>query len=230
MVFSFNTPQPECDQSCIATIKRSATIVTGLDESLYVYTGDRAIRTLFNVLHRRTGRLVRDKTTRRRLNPLLRKFVCNLVMYFKDSGKLDDFTLTNIITALSLADSHGKTSYGTIDYSTLIRRPNPAHPESEDYFVMGREGWANDPACPIKQLNERATELSQIPREQLSVLYGFYHARQPDPARGAPKIRIEDFRELVPPEIRADRMTEEAFTDVCLSDGAWELYQRKIAA
>jgi hypothetical protein len=48
--------------------------------------------------------------------------------------------------------------------------------------------------------------------------------------RGAPKIRVEDFSELVPLEIRSDPVLEEAFTDVCLSDGAWELYQRRVAA
>jgi hypothetical protein len=230
MVFSFKAPQLECDQSCIATIMQPAKIVTGLDESLRVQTEERAIHALFNVLHRRAGRLVNDKTTRRRLHPFLRKFVCNLVMYFKDAGRLDNFTFTNIITALSLADSHGVAAHGTMDYSTLIRRPNPAHPDSNDYFVVGREGRADDPACPLKQLEASPTERSQIPIEQLSVFFGFYHARQSDPGRGAPKIRVEDFRDLVPREIRVDPVLEEAFTDVCLSDGAWELYQRKIAA
>jgi len=74
------------------------------------------------------------------------------------------------------------------------------------------------------------TEMSQMQREQLSVIFGFYHARRPDPARGAPKIPVRDFRDLVPSEIRTDPLLEEAFTDVCLSDGAWELYQLKIAA
>ncbi|UCC78275.1 MAG: hypothetical protein JSW64_08275 [Candidatus Zixiibacteriota bacterium] len=223
-------PQPGCDQSCIATIKRTATIVTGLDESLRVNTGERAILGLFKVLHRRAGRLVHDRTTRRRLNPLLRKFVCNLVMYFKSEGKLDNFMLTNIITALSLADNHGEAEHGTMDYSTLIRRPNPAHPDSDDYFVIGREGRTDDPECPMRRFEARPAEIARVPREQLSVFYGFYHARQQDPARGAPRIRVEDFGELVPPEIRIDPVLEEAFTDVCLSDGAWELYQRKIAA
>ena len=222
--------QPECDQSCIATIQRTATIVTGIDESLGVHTGDRAILNLFKILHRRSHRLVPYSTTRRRLNPLLRKFVCNLVMYFKDTGQLDDYTLTNIITALSLADSHGEALHGTTDYSTLIRRPNPVHPDSDDYFVIGREGRVDDPACPMKQLEAGPTEMAQVPREQLSVFFGFYHARQADPSRGAPRIRVEDFRGLVPRGIRSDLVLEEAFTDVCLSDGAWELYQRKIAA
>jgi hypothetical protein len=230
MVISEKTPQPECDQNCISTIKRSATIVTGLDESLSAYTDDRAILSLFSVLHKRAGRLVRDKMTRRRLNPLLRKFVCNLVKYFNDMGELDDFTLTNIITALSLADNHSKASHGIMDHSTLIRRPNPAHPDSDEYFVIGREGRVDDPSCPMKQLDANPTEISQIPREQLAVFFGFYHARQRDPKRGAPRIRVDDFRDLVPREIRTDDELEEAFTEVCLSDGAWELYQRKIAA
>lgn len=227
---SLETPQAGCSQSCITTIKRTATIVTGLDESLRVHKEDRAILTLFKVLHRRACRLVPDTTTRRRLNPLLRKFVCNLVMYFKDAGELDDFTLMNIITALSLADSHGEGSHGIMDYSTLIRRPNPTHPDSDDYFVIGREGRVDDPACPMKRLEADNTEMTQVPREQLNVFFGFYHARRPDPARGAPKVRVEDFRDLVPLEIRSDPALEEAFTDVCLSDGAWELYQRRVAA
>jgi hypothetical protein len=151
-------------------------------------------------------------------------------MYFRDSGELDDFTLTNITTALSLADSHGKAPYGTMEYSTFIRRPNPSHLNSDSYFVVGREGRIDDPACPMKQLEANPETISQIPREQLSVFFGFYHARQMDSSRGAPKIRVEDFRDLVPPEIKSDPILEEAFTDVCLSDGAWELYQRKIAA
>jgi hypothetical protein len=230
MVITDKIQQPECNQSCIATIKQTATIVTGLDEALRIHKGDRAILTLFNVLHRRAGRLAADTATRRRLNPLLRKFVCNLVMYFKDAGELDDFTLTNIITALSLADNYGAASHGIMDYSTLIRRPNPAHPDSENYFVVGREGRLDDPGCPMKRLEARPSEMSQIPREQLDVFFGFYHARQLDPARSAPKIHVEDFCDLVPREIRTDPVLEEAFTDVCLSDGAWELYQRNIAA
>ncbi len=231
MAYSFDkAPQPDCDQACIATIQRTTTIVTGLDGSLRVHTGNRSLASLFAVLHRRAGRLVRDTTTRRRLQPLLVGFVCNLVMYFRDSGELDDFTLTNIVTALSLADSHGSAPHGTVDYSTFIRRPNPTHPDSDDYFVVGREGRADDPSCPMKRLGVGSTEISQIPRDQLNVFFGFYHARQPEPARGAPKILVDDFRDLVPHEIRADPVLEEAFTDVCLSDGAWELYYRRIAA
>jgi hypothetical protein len=226
----FKTTQPECGDSCVATIKQTATIVTGLDESLQVVTGDRAILTLFKVLHRRAGRLVPDTRTRHRLSPLLRRFICNLVMYFKEADQLDDYTLMNIITALSLADSHGVESHGTVDYSTLIRRPNPAYPDADDYFVVGREGRAGDPACPLKRLAADHTEMAQVPREQLNVFFSFYHARRYDPARGAPRIPVEVFRCLVPLEIRADPVLEEAFTDVCLSDGAWELYERKIAA
>jgi hypothetical protein len=229
-VDSSGTTRPGCDQSCLATIRQTATIVTGLDHSLHVNTGEREILGLFKVLHKRAYRLVRDRMTRRRLNPLLRKFVCNLVMFFKNSGELDDFTLTNILTALSLADCHGQESHGTTDYSTLIRRPNPAHPDTDDYFVVGREGRVDDPACPMRQLEASPAEISQTPREQLSMFFGFYYARRLEPARGAPRIRVEDFRELVPAEIKTDPLLEEAFTDVCLSDGAWDLYQRKIAA
>ncbi len=151
-------------------------------------------------------------------------------MYFRDSGELDNFTLTNIITALSLADSYTEAPQGASDYSTLIRRPNPSQPDSDDYFVIGREGRIDDPACPMKQLEANPEKIRQVPIEQLSVFFGFYHARQMDPSRGAPKICVEDFRNLVPVEIRMDPVLEDAFTEVCLSDGAWELYQRKIAA
>jgi hypothetical protein len=223
-------PQLDCDQSCIATIKRTTTILTGLDESRRIQTGQRAILQLFIVLHRRARRLVPDRMTRLRLNPLLRKFICNLVTYFNDTGELDDFTLTNIVTALSLADSHGEEEHGTTDYSTLIRRPNPVHPDSDDYFIVGREGRIDDPSCPIRRLDANPAEMWQIPREQLSVFYGFYHARRSDPERGAPRIRVEDFRDLIPHEIGIDPLLEEAFTDVCFSDGAWELYHRKVAA
>ena len=82
----------------------------------------------------------------------------------------------------------------------------------------------------MKRLAAHPSEMSQVPREQLDVFFGFYHARHLDPSRSAPKIRIEDFAGLVPREIREDSVLEEAFTDVCLSDGAWELYQRKVAA
>lgn len=228
--FISDARQIDCDQDCIAAIKKNATIVTGLDDLYRYQTGDRTILSLFKVLHRRAVRLVPDRTTRHRLNPLLRKFVCNLVMHFRNSGELDDYTLTNITTALSLADSHGEAAHGSMDYSTLIRRPNPAHPDYDRYFVIGREGRIDDPECPIRKLMTNPKAISQVPREQLSVFFGFYHARQTDPSRGAPRIRVEDFRALVPPEIRSDPLLEEAFTDVCLSDGAWELYQRKIAA
>ena len=90
----------------------------------------------------------------------------------------------------------------------------------------GREGRADDPACPMKLLAADPAKMAQIPLEQLNVFFGFHHARRPDPARGAPRIGVEDFRGLVPREIRSDPELEEAFTDVCLSDGAWELYQR----
>jgi hypothetical protein len=230
VVITHESCQPDCDQSCIDTISRSAEVVTGMDDSLKVRTGEREIVTLFNVLHRRAGRLVLDRDVRRRLHPLLRKFVCNLVMYFKNAGELDDFNFTNIVTALSLADHHSEAPYGPVDYSTLIRRPNPIHPDSDEYFVVGREGRIDDPECPIKRLAAHPSELAQIPRELLGVFFGFYHARRSEPARGAPKIHVRDFRDLVPREIRIDPALEEAFTDVCLSDGAWDLYYRKVAA
>ncbi|UCC44775.1 MAG: hypothetical protein JSU65_02275, partial [Candidatus Zixiibacteriota bacterium] len=118
MVITYKTTQPECDQSCIDTISQSTEVVTAVDDSLQVQTGERAIVSLFGVLHRRAGRLVPDRRVRRKLHPLLRKFVCNLVMHFKSAGELDDFNLTNIITALSLADRHGEASHGSVDHST----------------------------------------------------------------------------------------------------------------
>jgi hypothetical protein len=201
-----------------------------LDDSLHILTGERSIRELFKVLHRRTGRLIGDKRIRHRLNPLLGKFVCNIAMQFKDAGELDDFTLTNILTALSLADNHKSTPHGRVDYSTLIRRPNPLHPDSDSYFVVGREGRVDDPSCPVRRMGADPSAPSRIPPEQMAVFLGFYHARQMNPGRDAPKIRVEDFRGLVPVEIRENSDLEEAFTDVCLSDGAWDLYERKIAA
>jgi hypothetical protein len=151
-------------------------------------------------------------------------------MYFKQAGEIDDFNLTNIVTALALADRHSAAVHGTVDHSTLIRRPNPVQPDANDYFVVGREGRASDPACPIKHLAAHPSEIPQIPREQLDVFFGFYYARRSDPARGAPRIHVRDFGALVPREIRIDPVLEEAFVDVCLSDGAWDLYYREVAA
>jgi hypothetical protein len=230
VVITCKTSQSDCDQDCIDTISRSTEVVTGVDGSLRARTGELAIASLFNVLHRRAIRLVPDRRVRTRLHPLLRKFVCNLVMYFKNTGELDGFTLTNIVTALSLADRHAEASHGPVDYSTLIRRPNPLDPDSDNYFVVGREGKIDGPECPIKRLAAHPSEISQVPREQLEVFFGFYHARRSEPERGAPRIHVRDFRELVPPAIRIDPVLEEAFTDVCLSDGAWDLYYRNVAA
>jgi hypothetical protein len=212
------------------TISKPAEVVTGVNDSFQMRTGERAIASLFSVLHRRTVRLVPDRKLRQRLHPLLRKFVCNLVMYFENAGELDDFNFTNIVTALYLADRHSEAAHGTVDHSTLIRRPNPTQPDADDYFVVGREGRVDDPVCPMKRLAAHPSEMSLVPKEQLDVFFGFFHARQAAPLRGAPRIRVEDFGALVPREIRKDPILEEAFTDVCLSDGAWELYRRKVAA
>jgi len=220
----------DCDQSCIDAISQPTEVVTGVDDSLQAQTEERTIAALINVLHRRAGRLVPDRMVRRRLHPLLMRFVCNLVMYFKNAGELDNFALTNIVTALSLSDHHSEASHGSVDYSTLVRRPNPLHPDSDDYFVVGREGRIDDAECPIKRLAAHPSEVSKIPREQLEVFFGFYHARRSEPGRSAPRIHVRDFRELVPPEIRINPALEEAFADVCLSDGAWDLYYRKVAA
>lgn len=230
MVITQKACQPDCDESCIDTISQPIEIVTSVDDSFQAETGERTIASLFSVLHRRAYRLVPDREIRQRLHPLLRKFVCNLVMYFKSAGELDDFNLVNIVTALSVADRHSEAAPGVVDHSTLIRRPNPTQPEADDYFVVGRAGKVDDPACPLKRLAAHPTELSRVPREQRDVFFGFFHARQADPKRDAPRIRVEEFRSLIPREIRDNALLEEAFTDVCFSDGAWELYQRKVAA
>ena len=58
----------------------------------------------------------------------------------------------------------------------------------------------------------------------------YHHARSKDVTRNVPKIPVQDFSNLVPDEIMNDPVLEEAFLDVCFSDGAWDLYQLKLAA
>ena len=62
------------------------------------------------------------------------------------------------------------------------------------------------------------------------MFHAFHYARSRDTARDAPRIPVEAFRRLIPAEITGGSALEQAFLDVCFSDGAWELYQLKLAA
>lgn len=208
----------------------TTTIVTDLKEDRTPLLEERTVDKLLEVLCRRANRLVEDRETCERLRPALEKFVHNVVEYFNASGDLDEYTLTNIMTALVTADNHGPGNHGVEDYSTFIRRLNPTDPDTDRFFVVGREGSISDPGCPMKQLENNSEELARIPRAQLHMFQAFYYARSKDVTRGAPRIPVEDFEDLVPEEIKNDPVLEEAFLDVALSDGAWELYQLKLAA
>jgi hypothetical protein len=143
---------------------------------------------------------------------------------------MGEYVMTNIMTALATADTHGEGPHGTEDYSTFIRRFNPTDPDTDRFFVVGRAGNINDPKCPLRELEGDIESLSEIPSAQLHMFYAFHHARSMDATRGAPRIPVDDFWRLVPDEIKSDQVLEEAFLDVCFSDGAWELYQLKLAA
>jgi len=205
-------------------------IITAIGEDRDPILQEATIDGLLGILSRRADRLVGDRGTLRRVKPALRAFVQNLLEYFDASGELDDYTLTNLLTALATADNHGPGQHGLEDYSTLIRRPNPTHPDTDRYFVVGREGRITDPACPLRAIESNDEALAELPTAQLHTFLAFHYARSIDPARGAPRIPVASLKGLVPTEIQTDRALEEAFLDVCFSDGAWELYQRKIAA
>lgn len=210
--------------------ERSLLIVTAVGEGGKPVLGERTIDKLLEVLCRRANRLVEERDTRERLRPAFREFVNNIVEYFDDSGELDEYVMTNIMTALATSDNHGPSCHGVEDYSTLIRRPNPTDPDTDRYFVIGREGRINDPSCPLEELEKNSERLAGIPPAQLHMFRAFHYARSKDVTRGAPRIPVEDLRALVPKEIKNDPVLEEAFLDVCFSDGAWELYQLKLAA
>jgi hypothetical protein len=205
-------------------------IVTGLNDDRTPLLEERTTDKLLEVLCRRANRLVDDRETCERLRPAFREFVYNVIGYFEHTGELDDYTLANIKTALVTADNHGPSNHGVEDYSTFIRRLNPTDPETDRYFVVGREGNISDPGCPMKQLENNNEMLANIPTAQLHMFQAFYYARSQDVTRGAPRIPVEDFEVLVPEEIKSDPVLEEAFLDVVFSDGAWELYQLKLAA
>jgi len=206
------------------------TIVTCLKEDGTPLLEERTVDKLLEVLCRRANRLVEDRETCEKLRPAFREFVNNVVGYFDASGDLDEYTLINIMTALVTADDHGPGSHGVEDYSTFIRRLNPTDPDADGFFIVGREGRIDDPGCPMGELERNAEGLEHIPAAQLHMFQAFYYARSRDVSRGAPRIPVEDFGRLVPGGIRKDPVLEEAFLDVVFSDGAWELYQLKLAA
>ena len=205
-------------------------VVTGLDGDRRAVLEETSIDELLQTLCNRTHRLIGDQETCQKLKPSFREFIYNIVGYFKDSGEMDEYAMTNIMTALATADTHGEGPYGIEDYSTFIRRLNPTDPHTDRFFVVGRAGSINDPECPLRELEGDNEKMSEIPRAQLHMFYAFHHARSMDVTRGAPRIPVDDFWKLVPDQIKADPVLEEAFLDVCFSDGAWELYQLKCAA
>jgi hypothetical protein len=210
--------------------ERSLLIVTAVGEDGKPVLEERTIDNLLEVLCRRANRLVEDRETCERLRPAFREFVYNIVEYFDDCGELDEYVMTNIMTALATSDNHGPSYHGVEDYSTLVRRPNPTDPDTDRYFVIGREGRIDDPGCPLEQMEKNSGWLAGVPSAQQHMFRAFHYARSKDATRGAPRIPVEDLRDLVPKEIKNDPVLEEAFLDVCFSDGAWELYQLKLAA
>lgn len=215
------------------------TLVTGLNEDREALLERRTIASLLDVLRGRAERLVEDRAIRERLRPLLGAFVENVVDYFDRAGELDAFVLTNIMTALVTADNHGPGARGTEDYSTFIRSLNPTAPDAGRYFVIGRAGRVTDPECPLDALrrgadgrgvNGRSADgLSNVPEAKLHVWRAFHHARSRESQRDAPRIPVADFSRLVPDAILCEPALEAAFLDVCLSDGAWALYQLELA-
>lgn len=205
-------------------------IVTGLEEDGKALLEEKTVDELLETLYRRAYRLVKDPTTCKRLEPGLREFVINIVEYFNDSTKLDEYVLMNIMTALATADCYGLGRYDIEDYSTFIRRLNPTDPDTSKYFVIGRAGSLNHSDCPLEEMEGNSDNQAGIPLAQMHMFRAFHYARLKDITRDAPKIPVQDFSDLVPDEIMSDPVLEEAFLDVCFSDGAWDLYQLKLAA
>jgi len=205
-------------------------VVTGLDDDRRAVLEESSIDELLLTLCIRTNRLIGDRENCEKLKPTFREFIYNIVGYFNDSGEMDDYVMTNIMTALATADTHGEGPHGLEDYSTFIRRLNPTDPDTDRFFVVGRAGSIDDPECPLRELEGDIEKLYEIPPAQLHMFYAFHHARSMDVTRGAPKIVVDDFWSLVPDAIKCDPVLEEVFLDVCFSDGAWELYQLKVAA
>lgn len=208
-------------------LRLTARVVTGLDAQRHPLFEKASFESLLETLCERSMRLVCDRRTCDRLKAPFRQFIRNVIRYFHDRQALDDYTLTNIATALVCADCHGNEKTGTVDYSTLVRKLNPTDPSTDSYFIFGREGSINDPECPLRALENDSEQLNAFPLSQLHMFFAFYHARSVDISRGAPRVPVDDFLDLLPCEITADPDLEEAFLDICFSDGAWELYQRK---
>jgi len=205
-------------------------VVTGLDDDRRAVLEETSIDKLLLTLCIRANRLIGDQETCEKLKPAFGEFIYNIVGYFNDSGEMDEYVMTNILTALATADTHGEGSHGIEDYSTFIRRLNPTDPDTDSFFIVGRAGSIDTLECPLKELDGDIETLSEMPPAQLHMFYAFHHARSMDVTRGAPQIPVDDFWRLVPDEIKGDPLLEEAFLDVCFSDGAWELYHLKLAA
>jgi hypothetical protein len=211
-------------------MRRRLRIVTGLDDDRRAFVEESSIDRLILTLCSRADRLITVRETTERLKPLLGEFIYNIVEYFNESGEMDEYVMTNVMTALATADAHGEGPHGIEDFSTFIRRLNPTDPETDRFFVIGRAGRISDPECPLGELEADVDTLSEIPPAQLHMFYAYHHARSLDATRDAPRIPADEFRRLVPEAIHCDPVLEEAFLDVCFSDGAWELYQLKLAA
>ena len=205
-------------------------VVTGLDDDRRAVLEESSIDELLLTLCTRTKRLIDNQETCKKLKPGFREFIYNIVGYFHDSGEMDEYVMTNIMTALATADTHGEGPHGIEDYSTFIRRLNPTDPDTDRFFVVGRAGSVDDPECPLSELEQDVETLREIPPAKLHMVYAFHHARSKDVTRGAPRILVDDFWSLVPDAIKCDSVLEEVSLDVCFSEGAWELYQLKVAA
>jgi hypothetical protein len=205
-------------------------VVTGLDDGRRAVLEESSIDELLLTLCIRTHRLIGEQETCEKLKPTFREFIYNIVGYFHDSGEMDEYVMTNIMTALVTADTHGEGPHGVEDYSTFIRRLNPTDPDTERFFVVGRAGSISEPGCPLREFEGDIDTLFELPSAKLHMFYAFHHARSMDVTRGAPRIPVDEFWRLVPDAIKCDPVLEEVFLDVCFSDGAWELYQLKLAA
>lgn len=211
-------------------LEQKLQIITGIGDNGEPLLEERTIDKLLDVLYLRANRLIKHHETCEKLRPALRKFVSNIVEHFIESGEIDDYVMTNIMTALATADSHGFSEHGIEDYSTLIRRLNPSDVNSDRYFLIGRAGSINDQKCPLEDIEKNSDYLSKMSKAELHMFHAFHYARSKDVSRSAPRIPVADFMRLVSREIYSDPILEGAFLDVAFSDGAWELYQRKLLA
>lgn len=211
-------------------LEKKLQIVIGIRDNGEALLEERTVDKLLDILYLRADRLIHHHETCEKLRPALRKFVSRIVEYFTETGEMDDYVLVNIMAALVTADCHGFSDHGVEDYSTFIRRLNPSDVNSDRYFLVGRAGSINDQKCPLQEMEKNSDYLSKTPKARLHMFHAIHHARSKDVSRGAPRIPAEDFMRLVPEEIYGDPSLEEAFLDAAFSDGAWELYQRKLTA